>query len=59
MEIVDAAMVAKGSTPVPQNSGKMCGLVAEIKKKGRSSLESTWTKNICSYRSIEIRRAGR
>lgn len=33
MEIVDAAMVAKGSTPVPQNSGKICGLVAEIRKK--------------------------
>ena len=33
MEIVDAADVAKGSTPVPQNSGKMCGPVAEIRKK--------------------------
>jgi hypothetical protein len=33
MEIVDAAAVAKGSTPGPQNSGKMCSLVAEIRKR--------------------------
>jgi hypothetical protein len=32
-EYVDAAMVAKCSTPVPQESGKICGLVAEIRKK--------------------------